>query len=155
PAGSEALLIDAPEGHLYVEGATGERLVDVNPASDEALAIHLPAARPLFVRRQDGRREYTIAEQGAVTRLSDLTGAPVRVASKGALHIAFQKLFALPFGAGDVDEWRDRWNAAQAGGAPGQSAPLAAVSAGPADGASGPSFRAVAGATAIAAGVVA
>jgi len=153
PAGSEALLIDAPEGHVYVEAPTGERLVDANPAADEALAIHLPPVRPLFIRRQDGRREYIIEQRAAVTRLSELAGGRVRVASKGALHIAFQKLFAVPFGEGDVDAFRDRWRAAQAGGPPGESAPLGIARGAPET--SGSSARTMAGATAIAAGVVA
>jgi hypothetical protein len=155
PAGSEALLIDAPEGHLYVEGPTGERLVDVHPAPDAVLAIHLPAARPLFVRRQDSRREYIIQDRAALTRLSDLAGARVRVASKGALHIAFQRLFSVPFGAAEVEAFRDRFGAAQAGSAPGQIVPVSVVSAAPAEGATGSSTRTVAGATAIAAGALA
>jgi hypothetical protein len=151
PAGAAALLIDAPEGHLYVEGPGGERIADLHPASDAALAIRLPAARPLFVRRQDSRREYAIEGHAAVTRLSDLAGARVRVASKGALHMAFRRLFSLPFGPGEVDRFRAGWTASQREG----RALSAAVSAAPPGRRSGPSFRAVAGVTAITAGVVA
>ena len=154
PADSEALLIDAPEGHIYLEGPAGERIADIHPAPDEVLAIHLPEARPLFVRRQDSRREYTIEDRGALTRLSELAGARVRVASKGALHMAFQKLFAIPFDSGEVAAFRSSWSAAQSGGAPGQSPgePVATVVAAPA--ASSPA-RSAAGAAAITAGVLA
>ena len=151
PATAEALLIDAPEGHLYIEGPAGERVADVHPAADATPSIRLPAARPLFVKRQDDRREYTIERRGAVTRLSDLAGGRVRIASKGVLHMAFRRLFAVPFGAGEVNAYRTRWTAAEREGVP-----LAAeVSAPPPERASDPSFRAVAGVTAITAGVVA
>lgn len=148
PAGAAALLIDAPEGHLYLEGPAGERVADVHPAADAAAVIHLPAVRPIFVKRQDSRREYAIEARRGMTRLSELTGGRVRVASKGALHMAFQKLFSIPFGAAEVERFRARWSAPA-------SAPAAAVAAAPVEGRSGPSFRAVAGASAIAAGVVA
>ena len=153
PAASEALLIDAPEGHLYLEGPAGDRLADVHPAPDQVLSIHLPAARPLFVRRQDSRREYTIAERAAVTRLSELGGARVRVASKGALHIAFQKLFSVPFGPGDVQAFRASWGAPESGGAPGQTIDLTAARRDQPGSAS--PLRGFAGATAITAGIVA
>lgn len=154
PAGGEALYIDAPEGHIYLEGPAGERIADIHPAPDTALAIHLPAARPLFIRRQDSRREYVIEDRGALTRLSELAGARVRIASKGALHIAFQRLFSIPFGAGEVNAFRQRWSAAQSGGAPGQS-PVDLVTAAPAERTTGSPLRAAAGATAITAGIVA
>ncbi len=158
PAGAAALLIDAPEGHLYLEGPAGERVADVHPAPDAAVEIRLPAARPLFVKRQDGRREYAIETRAALTRLSELAGGRVRIASKGALHIAFQRLFSLPFGTGDVDRFRQRWSAAQAGGPPGQSPPapsgLVSAPAAERDG-SRSSLRGVAGASAITAGVLA
>ena len=152
PAATAALLIDAPEGHLYVEGPGGERIADVHPAADATLAIRLPAARPLFVKRQDDRREYAIEGHVAVTRLSELAGGRVRIASKGALHMAFRRLFSLPFGAGEVAAFRTRWTAAEREG----RAFSAVIAAPPPEApASGPSFRAVAGVTAITAGVVA
>lgn len=157
PAEADALLIDAPEGHLYIEGPAGERVADVHPAPDAAISIRLPAARPLFVKREDSRREYAIEGRAALTRLSELAGGRVRVASKGALHMAFRRLFSIPFGAGDVDAFRTRWTAAESGGAPGQSRgePAGLVTAAPPDRGSGPWLRTAAGVTAITAGVLA
>ena len=43
---------------------------------------------------------------GQRQRLSQMDRDPVSIASKGALHLAFAKLFAAPFGAADVANYR-------------------------------------------------
>ena len=111
---ARALRLDrAAVGHLYIEDAAGRRLLDVHPSARQRLAIQLPSRRPLFVRRQDGSAEYLLSEpEGA--RLSSLGEAPARVASKGALHLAFARLFAVPFGSAEVEGF-SRWYHQQRG----------------------------------------
>ena len=88
-------------GHLYVETANGERVLDVHPKPATTLTLHLPAQRPLFVRGNDETREYTLVsrELEAVAALSRSTP---QVAPRGALHVAFGQLFAAPFGPDNV-----------------------------------------------------
>ncbi|HEY3353147.1 MAG TPA: caspase family protein [Polyangia bacterium] len=113
PSHTTALLLDDPRaGHVFVESPRGERLVDAHPAASQVVALHLPAERPLFVRRHDGRAEYTVSGAAPV-RLAALTPEPVRVASRGALNLALEQLFAVPFGADRVAEFRRAWVAAQ------------------------------------------
>jgi hypothetical protein len=106
--GATALLLDRPgQGHLVLEGPAGERVLDVNPAAGQDLVVRLPSQRPLFLRPSIGDVEFAIAGGGPAIRLSALTPGPVRVASKGALHLAFAQLFSAPFGAADVALYRD------------------------------------------------
>jgi hypothetical protein len=139
---AETLLLDVPgQGHMVLEGPSGERVLDVNAAAGQELVLHLPAQRPLFLRRASGDREFAITGQA---RLSELAGGPLQVASKGALNLAFRRLFSAPFGAADVAGFR----AAAASGLP-----EPAIEAVQSDRAAGhPTARRVAGATAIAAG---
>lgn len=108
---AQALLLDVPgQGHVVLEGPAGERVLDAHSEDAEPLLVRLPAARPLFLRRADGEREFAITAaataKGMPIRLSSLPGAPVRVASKGALHLAFSQLFAAPFGTVEVERYR-------------------------------------------------
>lgn len=107
PSDRAALVVDVEVGHVYVENAAGERLIDAHAASGQELALRLPADRPLFVRAGDGSREYRLDARS--TRLSALTAGAASVARRGALHLAFEQLFAEPFGAADVDRWRARF----------------------------------------------
>jgi len=58
--------------------------------------MHLPAERPLFVRSNDERGEYVLEETSPVSVAALSTPAP-GVTRKGALHLAFEQLFASPF----------------------------------------------------------
>ncbi|HKE15077.1 MAG TPA: caspase family protein [Kofleriaceae bacterium] len=144
---AETLLLDVPDqGHMVLEGPGGERVLDVNAAAGQELVLHLPARRPLFLRRASGDREFAITGQA---RLSELAGGPLRVASKGAINLAFRRLFSAPFGAADVAGFRA---AAAARALPGPAIE-AAMDDVQIDRAGGhPTARRVAGATAIASG---
>ena len=108
PARARALQLDrARVGHVYIEDAAGQRLLDAHPSPGQKVAVQLPARRPLFVRRQDGSAEYLLST-AAGERLSGLRPAPVQVARKGALHLALEQLFATPFGSAAVLDFR-RW----------------------------------------------
>jgi Caspase domain len=105
--GASTLLIDLPgQGHMILEGPAGERVLDVHAAEGQELVLRLPRHRPLFLREAGGDREFAI-ERGVRLRLSALAAGRVRVASKGALHLAFGQLFSAPFGAPDVTRYRD------------------------------------------------
>ncbi len=98
----DILLVDAPElGHLYLEDQAGIRILDVHPTEEQRLRIHLPARRPVFIRDADSNLEADVTTGGTVM-LSRLALKPARVTRKGALHLAFDKLFNTPFHARDV-----------------------------------------------------
>ncbi len=103
----QALLLDRPLGHVVLEGPSGERVLDVHPADDQELLLQLPARRPLFLRAADGDREFAIGEGQGPIRISSLSDGRARVASKGALHLAFRQLFSAPFSALDVERYRE------------------------------------------------
>ena len=95
-------------GHLYVESARGERILDAHPPAGLALSLHVPHERPLFVRKSDGTAEYIVPADQAPSRspLGDEPPLPRRggdIRSKGALNLAFESFFALPFQPGDIE----------------------------------------------------
>ena len=130
----------APVGHFYVETADGERLLDAHPELDQELALHVPAARPLFVRRNDETAESVVSDPEPV-RVASLDAAPPSVERKGALHLAFEQLFALSFGQHNVAEFEGRLNLAKMS-APVRESPTSRTRA---------TIRAIAGPLAIAA----
>lgn len=95
-----ALTLEGPSEHVYVETASGARVLELN-AGPQSFALHLPAQRPLFVRAADERVERTLLAAEPV-HLADLSVSTPQVTSKGALHLAFQRLFAEPFDAQSV-----------------------------------------------------
>ena len=94
-------------GHVYLEDVRGERLLDVNPARGQMLSLHLPPQRPLFLRRHDGTAEQVLDEPLAQP-IATLQPRPPLFASRGALQLAFESFFQLPFGAADVGAFEDR-----------------------------------------------
>jgi hypothetical protein len=103
----QTLLIDEPQGHMLLEGPAGERVLDVHAAEGQTLRLQLPARRPLFLRRAGDSREFAITDgTTGQLRLSQLSSGPLRVASKGALHLAFGQLFSAPFSAIEVERFR-------------------------------------------------
>ena len=116
-----ALNLEGPSEHVYVETATGARVLELN-AGPQSFALHLPAQRPLFIRAADERAERTLLAAEPV-RLADLSVSTPQVNSKGALHLAFQRLFAEPFDAQSVQAFSS-----------GYQAPTLEVSAAPVDG---------------------
>jgi hypothetical protein len=88
-------------GHVYVETAHGERVLDAHPAAKQALTVHLPSERPLFVRSNDERFEYVLASTDPAS-VGALAPSQAEVTRRGALHLAFEQLFASPFGEESV-----------------------------------------------------
>lgn len=91
-------------GHFYLETARGERILDAHPARGQVLRLWPPPERPLFVRPTGGAVEYVITSKSPID-LASLTASPAEVASRGALSLAFERLFAVPFGAADVQHY--------------------------------------------------
>jgi hypothetical protein len=106
---ANALRIEATAivGHVYVETGRGERLLDAHPSSGQDLLLHLPAERPLFVRRYDESAEQIVVGTPA-SPISALTPIKPEIAMRGALRVAFSQLFASTFGASDVVEFERR-----------------------------------------------
>jgi hypothetical protein len=126
-------------------------VLDVHAAEGQRLALYLPAQRPLFLRGAGGDREFAITSGGGSLELSSLTGGRVRVASKGALHLAFSQLFSAPFGAIDVA----RYQVAAARAEAEREREIDVVAPPIDDGGDGSTMaRGVAGVSAISAGVV-
>jgi len=94
-------LREASSNHFYVETARGERLLDAHPAVRQALALHVPTERPLFVRLNDETAEYVVNSHEPV-RVETLVAVAPEIGHRGALNLAFEKLFASPFGDADV-----------------------------------------------------
>jgi hypothetical protein len=113
----QALVLDQPDlGHVYLESSTGERVADLHVAPGHAVALYLPAERPLFLRRGDDTSEYVVRADGPL-RASALVAAAPSVARKGALHLAFEQLFAAPFGAAEVAAFEQRFRGGTAASA--------------------------------------
>jgi hypothetical protein len=96
--------LEGPElGHVYIETPAGERVLDAHPDGRRAVTLHVPDERPLFVRSNDGAAEHVILTSDPVT-VASLDGVPDD-ATKGALHMAFARLFEAPFGQENVAEY--------------------------------------------------
>lgn len=87
-------------GHIYLENAEGSRILDAHPKEGEILVLRLPPERPLFLRKADGSAEYAIT--GETTQLAMIAARPSSASSKGALSLAFKRLFEAPFGRSEV-----------------------------------------------------
>lgn len=99
--GTATLHVDRAAGHIYLENATGTRIVDSHLARDTKSEIRLPAQRPLFVRETATGNEFLL-EANSSFQLSELSPQPVEMSRRGALHVAFTLLFERPFDAGTV-----------------------------------------------------
>jgi hypothetical protein len=96
---------ETPLGHFYVETGSGERILDAHPTQGQVLKLWPPAERPLFVRKSDGSAEYVLTEQAPVKPV-ELLPTHQQVASRGAISLAFEQLFTVPFGERDVRQFR-------------------------------------------------
>lgn len=91
-------------GHVYFESSQGERLLDAHAAQGQPLQLHVPRGRPLFVRRHDETAERVVTRAN-VESISALSPYRPEIARRGAVDLAFDKLFALPFGAHEVSSF--------------------------------------------------
>jgi hypothetical protein len=82
-------------------------LLDAHPSPGQPLRLWVPDERPLFVRRNDNLGE-TVIESRASLEVKELDAVTPAVASRGALNLALEQLFALPFEDADVQAFRTR-----------------------------------------------
>ena len=102
------ILDDTAWGHVYLENAKGDRLLDVHPAADELFYLQLPGERPLFVCRANDAGERVVDSTGEV-RVSELHQRAQRIGRKGALHLAFEELFSVPFGKSKLNAYANKF----------------------------------------------
>lgn len=108
-----SLRFDTPElGHVYLEDAQGVRLADLHVRAGETRHLYLPSTRPVYLRKAHSPWEYTLRGNHPLAS-SSLKPEPVQVASRGALHLAFDRLFTAPFGRGDVQAFTQRFGQTQ------------------------------------------
>jgi hypothetical protein len=92
--------------HYEIEDGRGVRLIDFHNAVGQG--VHLvrpPPTGRVYLRRLDDDAEFALPASPSVIALSDLVGAPPRVAARGAAQEAFSLLFSLPFDRGVVDAY--------------------------------------------------
>ena len=108
---AKAIVLDKqPLGHVYVENATGDRLIDVHPADTAQPTLYLPVESPLFLRWVNESREVVIPDI-KIARLSNLPVRDYQIVRKGSLQLAFRKLFAVPFGKQSLQSFSERYQA--------------------------------------------
>lgn len=108
-AGPPAVTADQWLGHVYVERPNGERVLDLHPAPGFVARLFLPLERPLFLRTSNEKQELSLVS--GVERLALLEAASPATRPKGALSVAMDQLFAVPFGAAAVSAWVSSWKA--------------------------------------------
>jgi hypothetical protein len=85
-------------GELYLEDASGQRLVDLRAEAGFQVKLTVPADRPLFVRRAADEAE-TQLRPGQVLAFEQLAFHPLASRDRGALTTSLRNgLFAIPFG---------------------------------------------------------
>lgn len=96
-------------GHYTLEDARGVRLLDFHNAPSQTLAIvRPPPTQALYLRRAGDDKEMLLPAGDEVLSIDALAADDGRVASRGAAHESFSKLFALPFDRSVVDAYRER-----------------------------------------------
>lgn len=115
PRGSEQLVdlrpglgrrleVEGTKGaHYVLEDANGVRLAEFNNAPGQSLRLLRPPPRgPVYLWRVGDSAEFPVPAAPDVVSLESLSAEPVRVASRGAAHAAFEHIFTLPFGQESV-----------------------------------------------------
>jgi hypothetical protein len=103
------LVIDgAHAGHYFLEDANGVRLADVHNAPGQSLSLVRPGPNgPIYLRRVDDDKEFVLDAGPEILALADLSAGEPRSQTRGAAHEAFNHLFAMPFDAQAVAEYRE------------------------------------------------
>ena len=97
----------AHAAHYWVEDANGVRLHELHNAVGQDVHLLRPAPNGrAYLHRLDDDTEYPLPQGPPdVVSLAELSWAPARVASRGAAHEAFDRLFSLPFGRDSVESY--------------------------------------------------
>ena len=93
-------------GHYLIEDRAGNRLMDFHRPAGHGLRLVRPAGETVFLRNVETGGEYEIAAGTESVQAASLirTRSPVR--PRGAAHIAFNLIFALPFDEPSVRAYR-------------------------------------------------
>jgi len=103
------------DAHYLLEDGQGVRLLDFHGTA--AAPTHLmrpPGDGLLYLRRLPDGGERTIPHVDGVVALAELPETAARAQTRGAAHLAFGRLFDLPFDAQTVTSWDRRKADAQA-----------------------------------------
>jgi len=93
-------------GRYLLEDDLGVRLADFHSASGQAVTLVRPAPKGrTYLRRMDDDREFVIPPGDEPIAFSNLAGDAPRIASRGALHESFARIFAHPFDRAAVDNY--------------------------------------------------
>jgi hypothetical protein len=85
-------------GRYLLEDARGVRLADFHSARGQEVILVRPAPTgPAYLRSVDDLREYVLPPGDEALEIAQLAPNAPRVASRGALHESFSRLFLLPF----------------------------------------------------------
>lgn len=96
----------AHAAHYWMEDELGVRLLDFHNAPGQRVRLVRPApSGRVYLRRQDDDAEFTVPAWPDSIAFADLQPAAARVASRGAAHEAFSRLFALPFDDAAVEAY--------------------------------------------------
>jgi len=105
----------AAAAHYLLEDERGVRLLDFHGTGQRDINLVRPTAPgTLYLRRTSDGAERAIPPGDDVVHAAELTVQPPRVQTRGALHLAFGKLFALPFDTAVVTSYQQRAEAAEA-----------------------------------------
>lgn len=107
PTGAKPIAVRTSTGHLYIENGLGIRLVEIHGIKNGSRKIYLPRERPLFAQTANGSAERRIDSD--TQEITNVVSRPRSVSRRGALHRAFGKLFATPFGPRHVSQFAARF----------------------------------------------
>jgi hypothetical protein len=93
--------------HFYVEDGQGLRIVDFHPGAEQQLDVLLPSRRPLFLLLPELKEEVELPGENRIV-LAELALSRDEVNVRGAEHVAFRKLFTLPFSPESLNEYQSR-----------------------------------------------
>jgi hypothetical protein len=99
-------------GHYWLEDARGVRIADAHNAPGQTLSlIRPPPTGRTFLRRASDEMELALptgsGEDTDVVRVADLEVTEAHVATRGAAHESFSRLFELPFDRAAVEAYEE------------------------------------------------
>jgi hypothetical protein len=110
PSGPPALELEidaASGGRAFIESERGIRLADLHVAPGSPVRLRLPTdLGAVFLSRERPPAEYHLPAGPGRVLLSQLSPESPRARPRGAAHEAFRQLYALPFDAAAVADFR-------------------------------------------------
>lgn len=93
--------------HIFLEDAVGARLADLHPGESQAIALILPAERPLFARNPVTGKEVALPQTNEI-HLAGLHWQNPTSTRRGAEHEAFASLFSKKFDQQAQEDYLER-----------------------------------------------